>query len=166
MFDSEKFPLADIWPELSVGLDQRALQAVSDLLMMRIDAGWPIEIEDAQLMVQVIKGELSPAEYQILADAADRNVMPSRRLSYEEKAQLTAPMTSVNDLWPIAAKLGYFVYWERSWAAQMLISHPNYTPEALEISLHELHVDWWGDDPTECRLAMEALTDAQAKHSS
>lgn len=48
--------------------------------------------------------------------------------------------------------------------APLLVSHPNFTDEILEEIVKDLKVQWWGDDPTECRFAWETLERERAAH--
>lgn len=41
--------------------------------------------------------------------------------------------------------------------APLLVSHPNFTDETLNKIVSNLKVQWWGDDPTECRIGWETL---------
>lgn len=50
--------------------------------------------------------------------------------------------------------------------AKALVSHPNFTTEIFERIVAHLKILWWGDDPIECRMAWEALEEAQDKHQS
>jgi len=83
------------------------------------------------------------------------------KLTDEERAMLVYSDSSVKELWPIAEDLGWLAPEERRWAAERLIEHPNFTAEALEVSLRCLNAKWYGDDPVECSAAIQALKAAR-----
>lgn len=41
--------------------------------------------------------------------------------------------------------------------APLLVSHANFTDTTLEKIVAHLKIQWWGDDPIECRTAWETL---------
>lgn len=48
--------------------------------------------------------------------------------------------------------------------APLLVSHPNFTDELLEKIVSKLKIQWWGDDPIECRIGWETLERERAAH--
>lgn len=48
--------------------------------------------------------------------------------------------------------------------APLLVSHPNFTDELLEKIVSNLKIQWWGDDPIECRIGWETLERERAAH--
>lgn len=48
--------------------------------------------------------------------------------------------------------------------APLLVSHPNFTDELLEKIVSHLKIQWWGDDPIECRVGWETLERERAAH--
>jgi hypothetical protein len=48
--------------------------------------------------------------------------------------------------------------------APLLVSHPNFTDELLEEIVSNLKIQWWGDDPIECRMGWETLERERAAH--
>lgn len=49
--------------------------------------------------------------------------------------------------------------------ARKLSAHPNLTDEAYARVMTALKNQWWGDDPTECRLAWEAFEKYRAEQN-
>lgn len=70
------------------------------------------------------------------------------------KIALTQPSTPTDVLVEIGEKIPFYNLQE---LAPMLVSHPNFTDELLERIVGNLNIQWWGDDPIECRKGWETL---------
>jgi hypothetical protein len=77
--------------------------------------------------------------------------------NHEHDATLEAllqPSTPTDVLVEIGERLPFFYLEE---FAPLLVAHPNFTKELLDRIVGALKIQWWGDDPIECRIAWETL---------
>jgi hypothetical protein len=75
----------------------------------------------------------------------------------DQRRAANSPDTPTAELHRIAEGLGYLPASERAELAGALVRHPNFTEPDVAKAIDRLNAMWWGDDPTECRLAIAAL---------
>lgn len=80
--------------------------------------------------------------------------LESSRDSEAVKAALARPSTPIDVLVEIGERIPFLNPEEM---APLLVTHPNFTDELLDRIVASLKIQWWGDDPIECRIGWETL---------
>lgn len=106
-------------------------------------------------------GKSSPSEETSSATRAREIYRKSNRDYRACLAAVCAPTTPSDVLIEIGQRIPFLNPEE---LAPLLVSHPNFTDELLERIVSDLKVQWWGDDPIECRIGWETLERERADH--
>lgn len=161
---SEQFDIEARWPALFEGLDRRTKCAVVRSLAAGWHEGWKINYADVHDLVEFAQGSIDLGEYEQRARRAVEQAAMKGKLSHRKRAQLVHPETSTDELREIAEGLGWLNPAERAWAAEQLIAHPSFTPEALDKAITNVNAIGFFEDPIEHNATVTALKSALGKH--
>ncbi len=75
----------------------------------------------------------------------------------KNSATLKNVESTSEELLAVMENLGFYNLADRKALIELVAVHPNYFPELKTKAIDQLHSQWWGDDPIECRLGWEAL---------
>lgn len=159
---SEQFDIEARWPALFEGLDSRTKRAVVRSLAAGWHEGWKINYADVHDLVEFAQGSIDLGEYEQRARQAAEQAAMKGKLTHRKRAQLVRSDTSPDDLREIAEGLGWLNPAERACAAEQLIAHPNFTPEAFNKAITNVNAIGFFEDPTEHNTTVAALETARA----
>ena len=101
-----------------------------------------------------------PTEEHLIA-LKQKYALESEQRHQAIKDVLSLPGTPVEEL----IKIGESIPWlNLEELAPLLVSHPNFTDATLEALVKHLKIQWWGDDPIECRIGWETLEHERAAY--